>query len=112
MKNSSSNPDELDRLYRNRLDAQALYRTRVWKILTGRFFSRYVAPDATVLDLGCGHGDFINNIECRKKFAMDLNPDSRRHLNSNVIFIEQDCCRPWDIGNTTFDVIFSSNFFE
>jgi SAM-dependent methyltransferase len=112
MQNSLNTPDELERLYRSRLDAQARYRDRVWKILTARFFSRYISADATVLDLGCGHGDFINNIECRKKFAMDLNPDTRCHLNSDVIFVEQDCCQPWNIADAAFDLVFSSNFFE
>src|SRR5262249_35146706 len=112
MKNSPDSPTALERLYRNRFNAQTEYRTRVWKILTSRFFSQYVPPDATVLDLGCGHGEFINNIQCRKKFAMDMNPGVRQHLDSDVIFLEQNCTNSWEIADATLDVIFSSNFFE
>src|SRR5437867_514929 len=112
MKNSLNSPTALERLYRNRFDGHAEYRMRVWKILAGRFFSQYVASDATVLDLGCGHGEFINNIHCGKKFAMDLNAGVRQRLDSDVIFVEQDCSQRWEIADATLDVIFSSNFFE
>src|SRR5262245_33571582 len=112
MENFSNKADELERIYRNRFDAHIEYRIRVWKTLVDRFFRRYVAPDAAVLDLGCGHGEFINTIQCRQKFALDLNPDARKHLDSNVIFLEQDCAQPWNIADDALDVVFSSNFFE
>lgn len=88
------------------------YRDRVWAVLTRVFFSRWVAPDAKVLDLGCGYGEFINNIRARGKLAMDLNPDSQRHLKGDVRFLHQDCSQPWPLAENSLDVIFSSNFFE
>jgi SAM-dependent methyltransferase len=112
MKGSSTKAGDLERIYRNRLDADAAYRLRVWKTLVDKFFSRYIASNAVVLDLGCGHGEFINNVECGKKLAIDLNRDSRRHLNPDVVFLEQDGSEPWDIADATLDVVFSSNFFE
>ena len=111
MKNVNK-PNELEHLYRNRFDAEKSYRVRVWKTLIERFFSRYISPNAVVLDLGCGHGEFINNVQCGKKFAMDLNPDSRRQLDPSVVFLEEDCTKPWSIGDSTLDLVFSSNFFE
>jgi SAM-dependent methyltransferase len=112
MRNSSTNPQELERIYRNRFDERADYRMRVWKTLVRRFFSRLVAWDSAVLDLGCGHGEFINNIQCREKFAMDLNPAARRHLDPDVIFLEQDCSHRWELADAALDVVFASNFFE
>jgi SAM-dependent methyltransferase len=88
------------------------YRNRVWEVLTRVFFNRWVAPDARVLDLGCGYGEFINNIGAGEKLAMDLNPDSRRHLRSEVRFLQQDCSQPWPLPDSSLDVVFSSNFFE
>ena len=38
----------------------------------------YLPDQPYVLDLGCGYGEFINNVSCTKKFAMDLNPTARR----------------------------------
>ena len=40
-----------------------------------------VPMGATVLDLACGYGEFINTVRCRQKFGMDLNPDSPRFLD-------------------------------
>src|SRR5690242_14394471 len=112
MKSASKTAGNLEQLYRNRLDAIAAYRLRVWKTLVDKFFSRYVGTNSVVLDLGCGYGEFINNIRCRKKLAIDLNADARRHLSPDVVFLEQDCSQPWDIADATLDVVFSSNFFE
>jgi hypothetical protein len=36
------------------------------------------------LDLGCGYGEFVNNIRCGMKFAMDMNPGARAHLRAGV----------------------------
>jgi SAM-dependent methyltransferase len=112
MKNSANTPGELERIYRIRFDGRMDYRIRVWKILVNKFFSRYVPSDAAVLDLGCGHGEFINNVQCEKKFALDLNPAARQYLHPNVVFLEQDCSAPWNIPESALDVVFTSNFFE
>jgi SAM-dependent methyltransferase len=105
-------PIELQEIYRRRFEAHLAYRNEVWKVLTHRFFSRYVAPSATVLDLGCGYGEFINNIQCGKKLAMDLNPGARKYLSPDVTYLEQDCSQPWDLPHESLDVVFTSNFFE
>ena len=109
---SSSNPKELERIYRNRFDPHADYRMRVWKTLVSKFFSQFVDSNAAVLDLGCGHGEFINNVQCGQKFAMDLNPAARQHLDPEVVFLEQDCSKPWAVAADSLDVVFASNFFE
>jgi len=112
MNKSSNGPEELERIYRERFGAFREYRQMVWKTLVDRFFFRYVSPDATVLDLGCGRGEFINNIQCKKKYGMDLNPDSRQYLNANVTFIEQDGSQRWNLDDDQLDVVFTSNFCE
>jgi hypothetical protein len=45
--------NELQRL---RFGKIAAYRIAAWKILIRSFFSRWIASDATVLDLGCWWG--------------------------------------------------------
>jgi len=111
----SMGPRESDRLaeiYSRRFDAQAEYRNKVWRVLAERFFARYIDKDATVLDLGCGYGQFINNIRCARKHAMDLNPNARGYLAPGVEFLQQDCSQPWELPADTLDVVFTSNFFE
>jgi len=81
-------------------------------VLVREFFQSYVPPTASVLDLGCGYGEFINTIQCARKLAMDLNPDAPRFLSPEVQFLSQDCSMPWQCGDQSLDVVFTSNFFE
>lgn len=106
------NESDLSRIYAQRFAANLDYRKRVWRVLIDSFFQRYVPRDATVLDLGCGYGEFINQIRAGRKYAMDLNPDAPRYLSPDVQFIRQDCSQPWSIDEASLDVIFTSNFFE
>ena len=108
----SEAPAELQRIYNRRFSQTAACRHRVWKVLAASFFSRWIAPDATVLDLGCGYGEFINNIRAKEKLAMDLNPDAPKHLAREVRFFEQDCSGTWPLAEGTLDIVFTSNFFE
>jgi SAM-dependent methyltransferase len=106
------NETDLSRIYAQRFAANLDYRKRVWRVLIDSFFQRYVPRDGTVLDLGCGYGEFINQVEAGHKYAMDLNPDAPRYLSADVEFIQQDCSQPWAIAKDSLDVIFTSNFFE
>ena len=106
------NESDLSRIYAQRFAANLDYRKRVWRVLIDSFFQRYVPHDATVLDLGCGYGEFINQIHAGRKYAMDLNPDAPRYLSPHVQFIRQDCSQPWAIEKDSLDLIFTSNFFE
>lgn len=100
------------RIYERRFQRTADYRNRVWQVLTRHFFAKWIPKDATVLDLGCGYGEFISHIEAGTKLAMDLNPDSAGHLHPNVLLFQQDCSEPWPVSPDCLDVVFSSNFFE
>lgn len=105
-------PTELQRIYQQRFDAQVAYRNAVWRVLTGSFFQRWVPAEGAVLDLGCGYGEFINNVRVGRKYAMDLNPNAARHLTGGVQFFEQDCSKPWPLAEGSLDAVFTSNFFE
>ncbi len=99
-------------IYENRFAGRERYRDRVWKVLVRETFQKFVAPSASVLDLGCGYGEFINNIRATKRYAMDANPDARLRLAPDVEFIEGDSSQPWPLTAASIDVIFTSNFFE
>ncbi len=103
---------ELEREYRLRFESNAGYRNRVWKVLTRDFFQRYVPEGGVVLDVGCGWGEFINNIAAASRYGMDLNPEGVRRLVPGVTFLQQDCSAAWPIADASLDVVFSSNFFE
>jgi Methylase involved in ubiquinone/menaquinone biosynthesis len=108
----SESAKELQRIYRQRFSQTSEYRNRVWQVLATAFFSRWIPADAAVLDLGCGYGEFINNIAAKRKYAMDLNPDARKHLAPAVHFFEQDCSLSWPLPDNALDAVFTSNFFE
>ena len=108
----SADSHELERIYAHRFDGDADYRNLVWQTLIRGWFQAHVPPDASVLDLGCGYGQFINNVQCGRKYAMDANPAARGRLDPSVVFLEQDCSQTWNLSDGSLDVVFTSNFFE
>jgi len=109
---SANAPTDLQRIYEARFRANLDYRRAVWRVLIGDCFQQYVRTTDTVLDLGCGYGEFINQVRCGRKFAMDLNPDMPRRVESGVTPLLQDCSLPWELPDASLDVVFTSNFFE
>jgi len=104
--------DEVTRVYAQRFGAMTDYRRRVWRVLVAQFFQRFVPENGTILDLGCGYGEFINTVKAGRKFGMDLNPDSKTHLDAGITFLHQDCSAAWPMNEDNLDLVFTSNFFE
>lgn len=98
--------------YSRRFGGRADYRDRVWKVLCRDFFSRYVPPEAAVLDLGAGWGEFTRNVVAREKYAIDLNPATAARVEGFARFFHQDCSKPWPLADGALDVVFTSNFLE
>jgi SAM-dependent methyltransferase len=111
MKETLHSAEDLQQIYRSRFAGKSAYRQKVWRVLSS-YFSAWISPDDAVLDLGAGHCEFINSVECSLKYAMDLNPETRELADCDVTFIHQDCSQPWHIPPATLDVVFTSNFFE
>jgi SAM-dependent methyltransferase len=104
-------PTDLQQLYAARFEGKAAYRKRVWHELCS-FFGRWIPGHASVLDLGCGHCEFINAVQCGRKLGMDLNPDALRFAADGVTIIQQDCSESWSLPAGSLDVVFTSNFLE
>lgn len=111
-KNGTFSGEELQRMYKTRFGGKLEYRNRVWSMLIRDYFQRFVRSEDTVLDLGAGYGEFINHIQCGKKYAMDLNPDTAQRATPDVEVLQQDCSTPWLLPDNSVDVVFTSNFFE
>lgn len=103
----------LESIYRRRFEPNEAYRRDVWRVLVRDFFSRFIAADGTVLDLGCGYGEFINAVQAKKRLALDWNPAARERLSAGIEFLFQNSAEPWQgIQENSIDVVFTSNFLE
>ncbi|MDP9054005.1 MAG: class I SAM-dependent methyltransferase [Acidobacteriota bacterium] len=108
----SHSGQDLELIYNQRFSGLQDYRREIWEVLCRDIFSRYVCPNSTVLDLGSGYCEFINEIAAARKYAMDLNPATALRAQEGISVIQQDCSEEWPLSSASLDVIFTSNFFE
>lgn len=85
-------------------------RERVWKAIC-EYLSKYIPPESSVLDLGSGYCDFINNIRALNKVAIDMDLDSKKFCKKDVSFFNLKVT-DIEFEENTFDIVFSSNLFE
>jgi SAM-dependent methyltransferase len=86
-------------------------RETVWRELC-RFLQRYVPEDGTVLDLGAGYCDFINNIRAKGKIAVDINKDFAKHAVRGVRCKVGSVERMGFLKKGSIDAVFASNLLE
>lgn len=104
---------ELSELYRIRFAEQELGRKNaIWKEICEGFLQRFIRPTDTVVDIACGYGEFLNNLQAARKIAVDLNPDARRHLQAGVEFHLRAATELGAVVRGEADVVFTSNFLE
>ena len=103
----------LRKLYRTRLGAEEIgKRNRLWRILCSDCFQKFIPEESAVLDIGAGYCEFINNIKARRKYAVDLNEDTRAFANPDVELFSCSAAHIDDLADTSMDVVFMSNFLE
>lgn len=105
----------LKKLYDNRFDyKQRKAKLALWKVLINSFLQKHIGSNSTVLDIGGGYCEFINQVQARKKYLIDLNPDSKKFANPDINVLNFDILdlNEQDIPLPSFDRIFISNFFE
>ncbi len=105
----------LDRIYRNRFSPEErAAKQALWKVLCGSFFNpRYLTRDATVVDLGAGYCDFINQATAARRFAVDINPDTAEFAAPGVEVLATPLESLAEaLGPNSVDVAFASNVFE
>ncbi len=76
----------------------------VWK------FQPFIKPSDTVLDFGCGGGYILQNILCRRRYGVDINPVVRKEAKKRGLTMYPAV---YDIPrNVTFDVVISHHSLE
>ena len=86
-------------------------RQVVWKEIA-RYLQQYVSPESTLLELGAGYCDFINQIQCQKKYAVDLSEQLDHFAAKDVILMQQSVTCLEGVDDVSVDLVFSSNLFE
>ncbi|HEU4403571.1 MAG TPA: methyltransferase domain-containing protein [Candidatus Polarisedimenticolia bacterium] len=104
----------LDELYHRRFkDTNQSMRRAMWEVLCRVVLQRYFEPSNTVVDLGAGFCEFINNIRCTRKIAVDGNPAVREHAAADVHIVLGDIPAVLtQLGDGCADAVFCSNFLE
>ena len=87
-------------------------RSKVWRAIVDYISGKYLSSPRDALDLGCGYGDFINNLDCANKVAIDLNPDAAKYLASGIRFVNSTADNLGALESDSLDLIFSSNLLE
>ena len=105
-------PFKLKDIYDQRFKGKEDQRNKVWKILIQQCFCNWINLEDTVLDLGAGYCEFINNIDVSHKYALDLNPLTSSKAADDVIVLSEDITMPWSMASGTVNVVFTSNLFE
>lgn len=103
----------LQSIYSTRFD-QSVHNIRLelWDVLCQYWIQRYIPTTATVLDVAAGQCEFINQIQCGSRIALDLNEDVVKYAAPGVRTIIAASDDMHQINSASVDIVFVSNFFE
>lgn len=87
-------------------------RETLWRCLWNYHFRRYVRPADCVLELGSGYGHFINNVEARRRVAVDIWPQFVDYLAAGVEGHVGSVTELDFIENGAVNFAFASNLVE
>jgi SAM-dependent methyltransferase len=105
--------DVVRTIYGRRFDEAArASKARIWRIIVERSLQRWVRSTDTVLDVGCGFGEFLNHVRAARRKGVDLNPEARSYLGPDVEFHEWSAADPIAVADASVDLVFTSNFLE
>lgn len=100
-------------LYNRRFSDDELARARAfWKPIC-RYLQQHVDAEGTTLDLGAGYCHFINNIESRRRIALDVNGENlRRWAGPDVQCVEASGVNLGAVDTGSVNTVFASNVYE
>jgi hypothetical protein len=87
-------------------------RRVLWRTLVDCVFQKQIPPDATVLELGAGYGDFINSVKAKRRIAVDCWDGMTAHLEPGVEGLVTSVTQLDGVADDSVDYVFSSNCFE
>jgi cyclopropane fatty-acyl-phospholipid synthase-like methyltransferase len=87
-------------------------RSVVWAALWRYYFRHRIDATDTVLDLGCGYGDFINHVIAKRRIALDLWPEFVTHIAPGIETLVTSLTDLSALEDGTIDYAFASNVVE
>lgn len=103
----------VDNYYKIRFkNNELIERNQIWKTLCFSFFQKYISETDIVLDIGSGFCEFLNNIKCFKKIAIDINPRTKKLANKDIEVLQINALKIPSKYYGKVDIIFMSNFLE
>lgn len=86
-------------------------RRAIWREIVA-FVSRDVGPIDSLIELGAGYCDFVNQFPASRKVAFDLNPEMGAYAAPEVDLRIGDASELPGIPDASVDLVFASNFLE
>lgn len=86
-------------------------REVVWKEIV-RYLNPFLERKETILDLGAGYCDFINNVSTKNKIAVDISPELSKYANKDVRQIQTLVTDLSKVETSSVDIVFASNLLE
>jgi ubiquinone/menaquinone biosynthesis C-methylase UbiE len=87
-------------------------REILWKTLCRAYFNKLVKPEDHVLELGAGYANFINNVRCRERTAIDYSPMLKKFADPRVTVRIGSVTDLQFIPDGSVNFVFASNLFE
>jgi SAM-dependent methyltransferase len=101
-----------DAIYHDTRFAPDPRRRILWQTLVACEFQKDIPRHGLVLELGAGYGFFINAVQARRRFAVDIWPGMLEHLAPGVEGLVTDIAQLDGVADSSLDYVFSSNCFE
>jgi len=100
-------------LYEHRFDDHARReKDAVWSVVVKSYLQRWIDPDDCVLDVGCGFGEFLNHVRCRRRIGVDVDPQAEQALLPGIEFHRTGATDLSMIADGTVNLVFTSNVME
>jgi SAM-dependent methyltransferase len=112
----ASNPEPLKDSYATTRYAYTPKRRVVWNEVCRHINRYFVLPIFHVLELGCGYGDFIGNMDAKKKTVVEADDYFTEYIRSygnEIDLIHGDVRKVLPgLPSEEYDAVVASNFFE
>ena len=87
------------------------FRKGVWREIV-RYVANDIGPVESLVELGPGFCDFVNQYPARRKICFELDPAMRKWAGRDVEIRTKSALALAELGEQTVDCLFASNFLE